>query len=86
MKRKIEKLYYSTRETAVYFGVSPRTVERWRASGCPCHEMKAGAGTRPAIRYIPREVERFIFVRDAAAAHAQSGANAVPAHAPAPQI
>ena len=75
MKKHVEKIYYSTRETAVYFGVSPRTVERWRASGCPCHEMKAGAGTRPAIRYIPREVERFIFVRDAAAAHA-----------PAPQI
>ena len=73
MKPPVPKLYYSAAEIAAAFGVSKRTVERWRASGCPFREMRAGAGTRPAIRFRVRDVERFIFARDSAAAFA-SGA------------
>lgn len=36
--------WVSARVVAGWFGVSVRTVERWRAEGCPC--LRVGRGVR----------------------------------------
>lgn len=59
-----ERQFFTAEEIAERFGVSTRTVARWRADGLPAYKIRAGAGSRPFLRFRLQEVERFIFIND----------------------
>lgn len=49
----------TARETGVLLGLHEVTLQQWRARGEGPRFIKLGAGRRPAIRYILRDVLAF---------------------------
>ena len=54
LQKQLNKTW-TAQDVAEFFNVCAMTVHNWRASGCPAIDIE---GTnRPAVRFIPQEVE-----------------------------
>ncbi len=52
--------YVTESDIAARYGVSRRSVKRWRAMGMPCLPLPGLAVSRPRVRYDPTAVRAWL--------------------------